>query len=88
MISLVFLMVLVAPAACAIVFNGGTAQWNNGSATGNTIEITSRLTYTIEVDDSWGTIVFDEAVTDDWTTTLLDCSGLQVIDCLIENWFR
>jgi len=77
-------MALVAPAACAIAFNGGTAQWDNGAATGNTIEITSPLTYTIAVDASWRSIVFDEAVTADGSSTAVSCTGVQVSVCFIK----
>ena len=83
-ISLIFVFALVAPAACAIVFNGGTAQWNNGAATGNTIEITNPLTYTIAVNRVWASVIFDEAVTSDGSISTVNCDALQVSDCFIE----
>ena len=84
MISLVVLLALVAPAVCDIAFNGGDAQWNNGAATGNTIEITSPLTYTITADDEWRLVVFDEAVTADGNINAGNCDALQVSDCFIK----
>ena len=84
MISLVVLLALVAPAVCDIAFNGGDAQWNNGAATGNTIEITSPLTYTITASGNWRIFVFDEAVTTDGSGTSVGCTGLQVSDCFIK----
>ena len=83
-ISLIFLMAFVARAACTIAFNGGDAQWNSNTATGNTIEITSPLTYTIEANGDWRGFVFDEAVTPGLAPDAVTCGALEVRDCFIE----